>query len=24
MVRGGGVDWTLHQWIGAAGDLGVA
>ena len=24
MVRGGGVDWTLQQWIGAAGDLGVA
>ena len=24
MVRGGGVDWTLHQWIGAAGALGVA
>ncbi len=23
MVRGGGVDWTLHQWIGAVGDLKV-
>jgi uncharacterized protein YciI len=21
MVRGGGVDWTLHQWIGVVGDL---
>ncbi|MEB3318660.1 MAG: YciI family protein [Cyanobacteriota bacterium] len=24
MVRGGGVDWSLHQWVGAVGDLGVA
>ncbi|MEB3331010.1 MAG: YciI family protein [Synechococcaceae cyanobacterium] len=21
MVRSGGVDWTLHQWISAVGDL---
>lgn len=23
MVRSGGVDWTLHQWISAVGDLEV-
>ena len=23
MVRSGGVDWSLPQWIGAVGDLGV-
>jgi uncharacterized protein YciI len=23
MVRGGGVDWSLHQWIGAVGELAV-
>jgi uncharacterized protein YciI len=23
MVRSGGVDWTLQQWIGAVGDLAV-
>jgi uncharacterized protein YciI len=23
MVRSGGVNWTLHQWIGAVGDLAV-
>lgn len=23
MVLGGGVDWTLQQWIGAVGDLAV-
>ena len=23
MLRSGGVDWTLHQWIGAVGDLEV-
>jgi uncharacterized protein YciI len=23
MVRSGGVDWSLHQWIGAVGDLEV-
>ncbi|MEB3259394.1 MAG: YciI family protein [Cyanobacteriota bacterium] len=24
MVRSGGVDWTLHQWIGVVGDLELA
>lgn len=23
MVRSGGVDWSLHQWIGAVGELAV-
>lgn len=23
MVRSSGVDWTLHQWISAVGELGV-
>ncbi len=23
MVRGGAVDWTLHQWVGAVGELRV-
>jgi uncharacterized protein YciI len=23
MVRSGGVDWSLHQWIGTVGDLEV-
>jgi uncharacterized protein YciI len=23
MVRSGGVEWSLHQWIGAVGDLEV-
>lgn len=23
MVRSGAVDWTLHRWIGAVGDLGA-